>query len=127
MFNSKITAMKKLVSWIEIPAADFKRAVNFYSAILEIKLDEVDCGTEKMACFPSGEGAISFAPGFNPSKDGVLVSLNTGDDLDKTILRIEKNGGRVIQPKTKIQAEGRGYFSLFIDCEGNKVGLYGDK
>jgi predicted enzyme related to lactoylglutathione lyase len=127
MFNSKITAMKKLVSWIEIPAADFKRAVNFYSAILEIKLDEVDCGTEKMACFPSGEGAISFAPGFNPSKDGVLVSLNTGDDLDKTILRIEKNGGRVIQPKTKIQAEGCGYFSLFIDCEGNKVGLYGDK
>jgi uncharacterized protein len=119
--------MEKLVSWIEIPAVDFKRAVNFYSTILEIKLEEVDCGTEKMACFPSGEGAISFAPGFNPSIDGVLVSLNTGNDLDKTILRIEKNGGKIIQPKTKIQVEGRGYFALFIDCEGNKVGLYGDK
>jgi predicted enzyme related to lactoylglutathione lyase len=119
--------MKKLVSWIEIPAADFKRAVKFYNTILEIKLQEIDCGTEQMACFPSGEGAISFAPGFNPSKDGVLVSLNTGNDLDDTILRIEKNGGKVIQPKTKIQVEGRGYFSLFIDSEGNKVGLYGDK
>lgn len=118
--------MKKLVSWIEIPAVDFKRAVKFYNTILEIKLQEIDCGTDKMACFPSGEGAISYASGFNPSKDGVLVSLNTGNDLDNTILRIEKNGGKIIQPKTKIQVEGRGYFSLFIDCEGNKVGLYGD-
>jgi len=57
--------MKKLVSWIEIPTADFKRAVKFYNTILEIKLQEIDCGTEKMACFPSGEGAISVASGFN--------------------------------------------------------------
>ena len=119
--------MEKLVSWVEIPAADFKRAVMFYNTILGIELQEIDCGTEKMACFPSGEGAISFAPGFNPSKDGVLVSLNTGDDLDNTLRRIENNGGTIVQPKTKIQVENRGYFALFIDCEGNKLGLYGDK
>ena len=118
--------MKKLISWVEIPAADFNRAVKFYNTILGIELQEIDCGTEKMACFPSGEGAISYAPGFNPSKDGVLVSLNTENDLDNTMSRIEKNGGKIIQPKTKIQAENRGYFSLFIDCEGNKLGLYGD-
>ena len=126
MFNFKTMTMEKLVSWVEIPAVDFKRAVKFYTTILGIELQEIDCGTEKMACFPSGEGAISFAPGFNPSKDGVLVSLNTENDLDNTMSRIEKNGGKIIQPKTKIQAENRGYFSLFIDCEGNKLGLYGD-
>ena len=54
--------MEKLVSWIEIPAVDFKRAVNFYNTILEIKLEEVDCGTEKMACFPSGEGSNFICP-----------------------------------------------------------------
>lgn len=118
--------MKKLVSWVEIPAVDFNRAVKFYNAILGIELHEIDCGTEKMACFPTGEGAISFAPGFTPSKDGVLISLNTGNDLDNTMIRIEKNGGQIIQPKTKIQVDDRGYFSLFIDCEGNKLGLYGD-
>jgi predicted enzyme related to lactoylglutathione lyase len=118
--------MEKLISWVEIPAADFKRAVKFYNAVLKIELQEVDCGSEKMACFPSGEGAISFASGFNPSKNGTLVSLNTGNDLDNTMIRVEKNGGKVIQPKTKIQAENRGYFSLFIDSEGNKIGLYGD-
>jgi len=119
--------MKKLVSWVEIPTVDFKRAVMFYSTVLRIELQETDCGTEKMACFPSGEGAIISAPGFHPSKDGVLVSLNTGNDLDSTMIRIEENGGRIIQPKTKIQVENRGYFSLFIDCEGNKLGLYGEK
>jgi len=118
--------MRNLISWVEIPAADFKRAVKFYNTILEIELQEIDCGIEKMACFPSGDGAISFAPSFNPSKDGVLVSLNTGNDLDNTMGRIEKNGGKIVYPKTKIQAENRGYFSLFIDSEGNKIGLYGD-
>ena len=119
--------MKKLVSWVEIPAVDFERAVMFYNTILGIELQVIDCGTEKMACFPSGEGAISFASGFNPSKDGVLVSLNTENDLDNTMSRIENNGGKIVHPKTKIEAENRGYFALFIDCEGNKLGLYGDK
>jgi uncharacterized protein len=118
--------MKKLISWVEIPAVDFKRAVKFYNTILGLELEEVDCGEEKMACFPTGEGAIFAAPNYFPSKDGVIVSLNTENDLDNTILRIEKNGGKITHPKTKIQVEGRGYFALFIDSEGNRVGLYGD-
>jgi predicted enzyme related to lactoylglutathione lyase len=122
----KSTEMKKLVSWIDIPAADFQRAVKFYSTVLQTELHEFDCGTEKMACFPSGEGAISFAPGLNPSTDGVLVSLNTGNDLGNTIVRVTENGGTIVQPKTKIEVEGRGYFALFTDSEGNRMGLYGD-
>ncbi|MFC2124861.1 VOC family protein [Bacteroidota bacterium] len=118
--------MKKLISWVEIPAVDIQRATGFYNKILKIEMDILDWEKEKMACFPSGEGAISFAPGFKPSKDGVLVSLNTEDDLDGTIARIEANGGEIVQQKTKIEAEGRGYFAIFIDCEGNKVGLYGN-
>jgi hypothetical protein len=124
--SKKTNGMEKLIAWVEIPATDFKRAVNFYNNVLGIELQEVDCGTEKMACFPSGEGAISWAPEFNPSKDGVLVSLNTGYEIDETMKRILSNGGSIVHPKTKIEAEGRGYFALFTDSEGNKVGLYGD-
>lgn len=118
--------MEKLVVWVDIPAADFKRAVKFYNAVLGVELNVFECGTEKMACFPSGDGAISFAPGFNPSKEGTLVNLNAGNDLDGAIRRVEMNGGAIVHPKTKIEVEGRGYFALFIDSEGNKVGLYGD-
>jgi predicted enzyme related to lactoylglutathione lyase len=118
--------MKKIISWVEIPAQNFERAVSFYKAVLQIDLQGIDFGEEKMACFPNGEGAISFAPGFNPGKDGVLVSFNAENDLEGAIERIEANGGRIVQPKTKIEAEGRGYFAVFIDCEGNRAGLYGD-
>ena len=119
--------MSKLVSWIEIPTVDFNRAVDFYTNIMQIDLEVIDSGEEKMACFPTGEGAISNAKGFKPSKNGLLVSLNTKNDLDETILRIEKRGGQIVQPKSKIQAKGRGCFAIFIDCEGNKIGLYGDE
>jgi len=119
--------MRKLISWVEIPAKDFERAVNFYRSVLNIELQIIDCGQEKMACFPNGEGAISFAADFNPGKNGALVSFNMENDLDGALKRIVENKGSILQSKTKIQAEGRGYFALFIDSEGNKVGLYGDE
>ena len=118
--------MEKLISWVEIPATDFERAVNFYNSILDLKLKPHDFGTEKMAFLPNDEGAISYAPDFNPSKDGVLVSLNAGNKLDEVLINITEHGGKVVKPKTKIEAEGRGYFALFIDSEGNRLGLYGN-
>ena len=119
--------MEKLIAWVEIPANDCKRAVEFYNTVLKTDLEVVNCGEEKMACFPNNEGAIFEAPGFKPSKDGVLVSFNTPGQLDETLAAVEKAGGEVVKPKTKIDAEGRGYFALFIDSEGNKIGLYSDR
>jgi predicted enzyme related to lactoylglutathione lyase len=119
--------MTKLISWVEIPAKNFERAVNFYSSVFKLEFQIIEGEEEKMACFPGGEGAISYAPGFEPGNTGVLLSLNTETDLDGTIERIIKENGSIVKPKTKIEAEGRGYFAIFLDCEGNKVGLYGDK
>ncbi len=119
--------MGKLVSWVEIPSVDFKRAVNFYNAVLQIDLAVLHYGEEKMACFPTGEGAISYTSEFKPSENGVLVSLNTKHNLDRSIIRVRENGGRIVQEKTKIQVEGCGHFALFIDCEGNRIGLYSDE
>lgn len=119
--------MTQLISWVEIPTANFERAVEFYKSVLKIDLQPLDFGEEKMACFPNGEGAISFAPNFKPGKDGALVSFNAEKDLEGAIERIKSNGGTIVQPKTKIEAEGRGYFAVFFDCEGNKVGLYGEE
>ena len=122
----KMEEKRKFITWVEITATDFERAVKFYNKLLNIELSVLDFGTEKMACIPNDEGAISFAPGFKPSKDGVLVSLNMEDQLDQALVIIENEGGTVVKSKTKIEAEGRGYFALFIDSEGNKLGLYGN-
>ncbi|WP_165042063.1 VOC family protein [Dysgonomonas sp. ZJ709] len=122
--------MKKLVSFFEIPSVDFNRAVKFYEVILGIEIPAHDWGSEKMAFFPEidGEcsGSISWSEDFNPSKDGVLIHLSC-EDINSTLSLIEKNGGKIHTPKTKIEAEGRGYFALFIDSEGNRLGLYSDK
>ena len=121
--------MKKLISFFEIPAADFKRAVKFYETILSIQLAVFECDEEKMAIFPEEDGmapgAISYASDFYPSKDGVLISLYC-NDINVTLALVEANKGKVTRPKTKIEVEGRGYFATFIDSEGNGIGLYSD-
>ncbi len=122
--------MKNLVAFFEIPAVNIQRAANFYGSILGLELEIMDFGHEKMAFFPkeSGKypGAISYARGFNPSESGLLLSFYV-DKMETALNSIENNGGKVTLPKTKIEADDQGYFSIFIDSEGNKVGLYSDK
>lgn len=118
--------MKNIIYWVEIPATDFDRAVNFYSQLLGQELLRHDFGTEKMALLPNDAGAIFQAPGYQPSRNGVIVSLNAGRDIDKWIECIVANGGAIEKPKCKIEAEGRGWFALFIDTEGNRLGVYGE-
>jgi uncharacterized protein len=122
--------MKELINWFEIPANDIERAVNFYANVLEIELSLMDYGSEKMACFPDGyniSGAISQHKDFKPSPDGVMITFYAGEKMHGFLERVQKNGGRIIIPKTKIEAENRGYFATFSDSEGNSVGVYSDK
>ncbi len=116
--------MEKLISWVEIPTNDFDRAVKFYSSVLKTALKAEDFGTEKMAIFPTGEGAVIYEPNYKPSENGVIVSLHVVDNIDSTLERIEASGGKVLKHKTKIEAEGKGYFAVFLDSEGNRLGLY---
>ena len=117
--------MNKLIAWVEIPTADFERAVKFYSSVFKLELTPIDCGNgEKMACFPTGEGAIVYSQYAKPSENGAIVSFTVPDGIEAAISRIEKQGGKVILPKTKIEAEGRGYFAVCTDSENNRIGLY---
>ena len=117
--------MEKMIAWVEIPTTDFERGVKFYQGLLGVELKPEVCEQEKMACFPTGEGAIIHSSGFEPSGQGVVVSFNSGEKLDDTLQKVEEMGGKIIRAKTKIEAEGMGYFALFSDSEGNRIGLYG--
>ena len=120
--------MKNWIEFVEIPSADFSRAVKFYEAVFGVKLTVCDeCETEKMAFFSDfsvkPNVAISWAADFRPSKDGVLIHFPV-DDIDVTLQLVSANGGRIVRPKTKIEAEDMGYFAMFSDSEGNTLGLY---
>ena len=117
--------MNKLIAWVEIPTADFERALEFYNSVFKLDLKPIDCGnSEKMACFPTGEGAIVHSPYAKPSEYGAIVSFVVPDSIEAAISRIELENGKVVIPKTKIEAEGRGYFAVCTDSENNRIGLY---
>jgi predicted enzyme related to lactoylglutathione lyase len=124
---NKITGgMKNLISIVEIPTTDFPRAIAFYQVILNIKIEEVEMEGVKMGLFPnSGEGVfVQLINGseYKPSADGTIVYLNGGDDLQKIADKIMANGGKILVPKTQIGPE-MGFFAIFTDTEGNKLGL----
>ena len=79
-----------------------------------------------MAFFPKEngkfQGTISYNPVCVPLSNGVFISFQV-DDMQQTLERIKENGGVILHSKEKIREEGFGYSSLFIDSEGNRVGL----
>jgi uncharacterized protein len=124
--NYKLNTMKSYISVFEIPSNEISRAVNFYQEILDIKIETMEMSEMQMGIFPyEGQmvpGVIIKAEGYKPSSDGVTIYLNGGDNLQKILDKIEDNGGKILTPKTP-HADGNGYFAIFLDSEGNKMGL----
>lgn len=124
--NKKKLKAKNYVSWFEIPALDFKQAVNFYNEIFDIEMTQNSTDINAMAFFPETSGiggAVIAGPGSIPAAIGPLIYLNGGDDLNKVLNKVEKAGGRIIMSKTLISKED-GYFAIFIDSQGNKLALH---
>ena len=125
---NKITDdMKNLISIVEIPTTDFSRAVTFYQTILGVNIEEIDMEGTQMGVLPSNGETVNVVlvkgNDYKPTTDGAVVYLNAGNDLQPTLEKINQNGGKVIVPKTEISPE-MGFFALFIDTEGNKLGLH---
>lgn len=122
--------MKHAISWFEIPSIDLERATKFYETIFDLKLQPIDIPNIRMRLFPIEDmmnvgGAVVHSDGFHkPSAtDGPLIYLNGNPDVQTILDRVEKAGGKVIVPKTAISPE-YGFMGVFIDTEGNRIGLH---
>jgi predicted enzyme related to lactoylglutathione lyase len=119
--------MKSFVSIFEIPATDISRAVDFYQEILDINIEKMEMPEMHMGIFPyEGQmvtGVIVKGEGHQPSADGVTIYLNGGDNLQVILDKVENKGGKIVAPKTS-HADESGYFALFLDTEGNRIGLH---
>lgn len=119
------------LNWFEIPASDIKRATKFYETIFSVEMPQMEMGGS-MAFFPADMhngkvgGAVVQSDMHKPSADGAVIYLNANPDLDIALSKVEKAGGKVVMPKTKITDE-IGYMAFFIDTEGNKVGMHSNK
>jgi predicted enzyme related to lactoylglutathione lyase len=126
--NQKI--MNSYISIFEIPATDFERALKFYQSILNIKIEPMEFEGMQMGLLPfenqSIVGSIIKGEGYNPSPDGVTIYLNGGENLQTILDKVEPNEGKIIVPKSP-HADESGFFAIFLDSEGNKMGLHSPK
>jgi uncharacterized protein len=122
--------MQHAISWFEIPSTNLERATKFYETIFNVQLIPMDTPNIKMRLFPLEDmmgvgGAVVDSGGFHkPSvTDGPLIYLNGNPDVQNVLDKVEIAGGKIMVPKTEISPE-YGYMAVFIDTEGNRVGLH---
>ena len=122
--------MSTKINWIEIPAADFARAIKFYETIFDIRLKTEELpGAPKMALFndANGEsfGCVTYGENFTPGKDGAVVYFDATSVIDKVMERITQSGGQLLTSKIELP-NNIGSIVHFIDSEGNRVALHAE-
>lgn len=122
-----MSASSKVVAWFEIPSVDFDRAVRFYEAALDVKLNRQEIGGQPIAVFayeePATGGAIVHNPSTKPAANGVIVYLTAQPTVNAALARIEQAGGKTAGPVIQLPQD-IGYIAFFTDTEGNRVGLH---
>jgi uncharacterized protein len=124
-----MTANENAINWFEIPVTDIERAKHFYQVALSIHMEQMDMGGMQMATFPweAGSGKLSGAlvqtESNQPSGNGTIVYLNANPDLAPVLDRLQSEGAQIVMPKTLID-EQTGYMAMFLDLDGNRVGLH---
>lgn len=122
--------MNPIISIVEIPVTNVKRAIAFYEKIFSIQIEQMEMGDTELGVFPSTQTGPSIVltkgKEYKPKSDGVFVYLNAGKDLTTVLSLIEPNGGKVLLEKTEISPE-MGNYALFLDTEGNRIGLHYSK
>jgi hypothetical protein len=109
---------------VEISANDCEAAGKFYSDLFgwnvrqmpEMNYAMFDYGVEGVG------GGLNSVQEDNPAGT-VIVYVDT-EDIDADLIKVEKLGGKIVTPKTEIP--GMGWFGIFTDPTGNRIGLYTD-
>ncbi|TDE06589.1 VOC family protein [Flavobacterium hiemivividum] len=121
---------KRPIVWFEIYVDDIERAAKFYETIFDVTLEGLPNPTEdelQMMTFPGdmnaygANGALVKAQDVKAGGNSTLVYFGSADCVTEE-LRIEKAGGKIFRPKMAIGEYG--FITLFIDTEGNMIGLH---
>jgi len=118
------------VGWFDLHVANLDRAKKFYETVFNLTLTDAPIEWGKQSFFPFSpeshdiSGALVEKADFVPSSNNTVVYFETEDNIAEE-QRIEAAGGKVVQPKTNIGEFG--FISIFIDTEGNTVGLHSRK
>ena len=114
------------VTWFEMPVEIFSRAKHFYSQVFDCEIPTQNIGSNFVGLLDFGQaqpiGAIIQGEGHIPSDSGALIYLNVGGKMDAVLARVNEKGGEVLLAKTAMP-DGKGFYAVIKDSEGNKLGL----
>jgi len=118
------------VGWFDIHVSNLDKAKKFYETVFNIQLFDAPTEWGKQSFFPFNHespnisGALVEKADFSVSSNNTVVYFET-ENCTTEEKRIEQAGGKVVQPKMNIGEFG--FISIFIDTEGNTVGLHSRK
>ncbi len=123
----KLGTNTNALNWFEIPVTDVNRAKAFYETIFDVQMHQIEMMGNEMILFPpvapNSGGALVKSSNHHPSAQGSIIYLNGNPNLQTVVDRIEAAGGKIAMPKMVISPE-TGSMAMFVDTEGNLVGLH---
>jgi predicted enzyme related to lactoylglutathione lyase len=108
---------------VEIPTTNFEKAKSFYSKIFGWKVNlmpDMNYASFETGSEPGG-GFNKVDKVTSSGEEGVLIYISV-DEIHQTLARITELGGNVIKEKTEIPETG--WYALFVDPEGNVIGIF---
>lgn len=118
------------VGWFDLYVANLNRAKAFYETVFNITLTDAPSEWGRQSFFPFNpkspniSGALVEKTDFKPGQNNTVIYFET-EDILMVEQRIVNAGGKIVQPKMSIGEFG--YISIFIDIEGNTLGLHSHK
>lgn len=114
--------MASPVVHFEIAGKDRKKSEQFYSELFGWQIAHMD-GMDYGLVSPAGDKSIGGGIGPTPPGGGPYVTFYIQvDDLQASLNKAEKLGGKTVMPPTPIP--GYGSCAMFTDPDGNMIGLY---
>lgn len=118
------------VNWFDINVSNLKNAKEFYETVFSIKLFDFPIEFGKQSGFPfdpngiNASGALVEKENFKPNNDNTVIYFESEDCTTEENL-VEKAGGKIIRRKMSIGEFG--FVSIFMDRDGNTIGLHSRK
>lgn len=115
--------------WAEIAVTDMNRAMDFYHTHFGLTFIQETIGDMEMAIVETtntddASVALMKHEMMKPSKEGSTIYLHLTATLEDKINVLEKANIEIALPAMPIKDGTCGYIAIFIDSEGNKVGLW---
>ena len=122
--------MSARVVHFEVPFDDADRARGFYREVFDWQIQSVpEMGYNLVSTGPTSDEGVPAEPGFigggmlqrQEPVTRPVITLQV-DDIDATLVAIEKHGGHALREKAAVGEMG--FAAYFTDSEGNLMGLW---